>query len=35
MDVRFRPEENNLESIEMGHMGLTFMISHSVLVAGD
>lgn len=33
MGVLFRPEESNLGSIVTGHMGLTFMILHFVLVA--
>ncbi len=33
MGVLFRPEESNLGNITTEHMGLTFMILHSVLVA--
>lgn len=33
MGVLFRPEESNLGNITTEHMGLTFMISHFVLVA--
>ena len=31
--VLFLPEESNLGNTATGHMGLTFMILHSVLVA--
>lgn len=34
MGVLFHPEKSNLGNIATVHMGLTFMISHSVLVAG-
>lgn len=33
MGVLFHPEKSNLGNIATVHMGLTFMILHSVLVA--